>query len=57
MSKDPKFGWHVIWVIPAIWCFLAYQFMYDYFARRKEAKFIANLPPELKRLRTLSGRK
>ena len=57
MSKDPKFGWHVIWVIPAIWCFLAYQFMYDYFARRKEAKFIATLPPELKRLRTLAGRK
>lgn len=57
MRNDPKFGWHVLWVIPAIWCFLVYQFVYEYFARRKEEKLIANLPPELKRIRKLAGRK
>lgn len=51
MIKDPKFGWHILWVGPLFFISSAIYKMLDIFNRPKKKKHT----PELDRLRKLSG--
>lgn len=33
MKPDYKFGYHVIWMVPCLYLFIACKFTYDFFAK------------------------
>lgn len=55
MKPDPKFGWHVLWLVPLLMVGAAYGKVRRFFCGLKQKKIKASWSTETKRIRTLAG--
>lgn len=53
--RDPKFGFHILWMVPAFYVVLCAEKISTSLKTRARKKRIQNLPDEQKRMLTLAG--
>ena len=57
MRPDPKFGWHILWIAPALWLGDLVGRPLAYLEKRKQRKYMEKImkDPEIAELARLAG--